>query len=313
MSFKRYRIRVVAEMVGLSENLLRVWERRYRIVEPTRGPSGYRTYSDDDVALLRRVKTLTAEGMAIGDIAHLLPGLREAVRDDASAPQNVVALPVANVAAWRARLLAAAHATQQDEVELVLDEAFARLRPLDVFEQVMVPVLREVGERWHEGRLSIAQEHLVTHAVRSRLVSVLEHLPRGVGPHALCAGFPDDEHEVGLLGAALRLREAGLRVTYLGARTPVPELLAVARTLAPEVVALSATRELPEAAFAQVLSAVCAGLPLGTAVLVGGRGAERFATLIERLGATLAHGGPVPLPEATLRPEAPLPAPGRGA
>ena len=60
-----------SERTGLSQDLLRVWERRYQAVEPTRGPGGHRTYSDADIARLRLLHAVTAAGRSIGQVARL--------------------------------------------------------------------------------------------------------------------------------------------------------------------------------------------------------------------------------------------------
>ncbi|HKP75269.1 MAG TPA: MerR family transcriptional regulator, partial [Longimicrobiaceae bacterium] len=62
-----YRIKRVAQVTGINPATLRAWERRYNLIEPGRTESGYRLYSDDDVAMLSRIKQLTAEGLTIGE------------------------------------------------------------------------------------------------------------------------------------------------------------------------------------------------------------------------------------------------------
>src|SRR5512147_1293992 len=66
-----YRINVAARSAGVSSQLLRAWERRYRLTAPTRTASGYRLYSDDDVAVLRGAKALVDQGRSISDVARL--------------------------------------------------------------------------------------------------------------------------------------------------------------------------------------------------------------------------------------------------
>ena len=57
----RHPIAVVTERTGLSQDLLRVWERRYRAVSPTRGPGGQRLYSDADIERLQLIQKLTTD------------------------------------------------------------------------------------------------------------------------------------------------------------------------------------------------------------------------------------------------------------
>jgi MerR family transcriptional regulator, light-induced transcriptional regulator len=81
-------IAVVAERTGLSQDVLRVWERRYGAVTPARSRGGKRFYSDADVERLTMLRAATRAGRAIGEIALLpTPALATLVADDASSPR----------------------------------------------------------------------------------------------------------------------------------------------------------------------------------------------------------------------------------
>lgn len=280
MGEPRFRISVVAEMVGISENLLRAWERRYKILQPQRTGAGYRTYTTRDVELLRRVKQLLAQGVAISEVVPMLPTLRRQAKRGREAVEGV------GVERWMQSILDAAKRDQQPEIVSVLDEAFATLSPVAVLEQLIVPLQRTVGELWHARQLSSAQEHLVTHAVRSRLLSLIQG--GALAPsrrHAVCACLPEEDHEIGLLGAALRFRDAGFRVTYLGARTPIDELAQLVKVLEPEVVALAQVHSIEEKQLRQALTVLHQAVHAGTRVIIGGAGAEAHAALVAELGA----------------------------
>ena len=279
-----FRISVVAEMVGLSENLLRAWERRYGILQPRRTESGYRGYTARDVELLRRVKQLVQQGVSISDVVPLLPELRREVKSER---EPAVTVDGNRVEQWKAGILGAAKRDQQAEIATVLDEAFAALSPISVLEQLIVPVQRAVGDLWHARELTAAQEHLVTHAVRTRLLSMIQGGSAGARRHVVCACLPEEDHEIGLLGAALRFRDAGFRVTYLGARTPVAELGELVKSLAPDVVALSQVHSIDKRQLRRVLTSLKDSSPARTKLAIGGAGAEAHAELVEGLGATL--------------------------
>src|SRR5512141_1141494 len=66
-----HRIHRVAKLTGLSKDVIRVWERRFGVLKPTRGANRYRNYSDEDVALLRYLKDQLDAGGSIGDLARL--------------------------------------------------------------------------------------------------------------------------------------------------------------------------------------------------------------------------------------------------
>lgn len=291
MAERTYRIHVAAELSGVRVELIRAWERRYGVLAPRRTPSGYRVYTDRDVTLLRRLKQLTEEGVSISEAATMLPQLLEELDAAPPVPEPVPQASATSLTAWRDEALAAAAALDQRRVSQVLNEVLAALTPLKAYEQVLVPLQREVGERWHAGAFSVAQEHLVTQEVRARLISLLHAAPDSGRRRVVLACFPEEQHELGLLGAALRMRHAGLAVTLLGQRTPAAEVGRLARELKAEFVGLSAVTDHGAQDFEDSLSRIVAGVPRGTPIWVGGEAARVHQDVCERLGVHLFASG----------------------
>lgn len=279
-----YRIGVVAERTGLSEEVIRAWERRYGVPTPQRTSKGYRVYTEADVALLMRLRELTREGMAIREAAALVPQLRREIAAGGHAGANGDRAPVER---FEAAILGAAAALDQEALERVLDEALAVLSPIQLYEQLVVRIEARIGERSQRGTPGLAEERLVTQAVRGRLLALLRGSPSGGRGHVVCACLPDEEHDVGLLGAALRFRHAGYRVTFLGARTPIDHLLHVATTLRASVIALGSVIDPGAARLRRLLTAVRDGAPAGARIVIGGAAAVRHAALCARLGAAV--------------------------
>jgi DNA-binding transcriptional MerR regulator/methylmalonyl-CoA mutase cobalamin-binding subunit len=290
MPDRTYRIHVAAELSGVRVELIRAWERRYGFPRPQRTPSGYRVYTQQDVALLKRLKQLTEEGVAIREAVKMLPQLQRQVAESGEAHGGEVS--ATSLEAWRAAVLSAAEAHDQLGVSAVLDEVLSALPPLKAFDEVLAPVLCQVGDRWHAGQLTVAQEHLVTQVVRARMVSLLHAAPENeAGRHAVLACFPEDQHEVGLLGLALRLRHAGLRVTLLGQRVPAEDLGKLVAHLRPDLVGLSAVMDHGAAAFEETLAQLLKALPPGIPVWVGGAAGSVHANICERLAVRAFRAG----------------------
>ncbi len=289
---RTFRIHIAAEMSGVSEGLIRAWERRYGVLKPRRTSSGYRSYTAQDIGILKRLKQLTEEGVAIAEAVKLLPQIRREVKDVGELPAPELKVPrPRQLAEWKTQVLDAAMHGDQAQVEALLDEGLAAMPPWEFFEQLLAPLLVEVGERWLAGTLSVAEEHLVTGPARHRLVALLQQAPRRARAHVLCACFPDEQHEVGLLGAALRFRHAGWRVTWLGQRTPTDQLARVAHTSRVDLVAVSAVVDEGPDAFRAHLAALQRALPAGLAVLVGGRAALQYEALVLEAGYRVARPG----------------------
>jgi methanogenic corrinoid protein MtbC1 len=162
-------------------------------------------------------------------------------------------------------------------------ESLSSLRRVD---EVLMPVLREVGERWARGEIGVADEHYATAFAREKLAAIFEELDAGSvgGPLALCAGLPAEEHELGLMAAALHLLDAGWRVIYLGVNVPLDEIGRVAAERRPAMICTSVMRPMGADEFHRLLLELRAAAPAGVEVVVGGSGIpDEFGSPPERV------------------------------
>jgi DNA-binding transcriptional MerR regulator len=260
-----YRIKTVAEMLGVPRNTLIAWERRLGVGEPNRSESGYRLYSEGDVALLRRVKGLVDQGLRIGEAWSIIQ--EERVRGDAAAPAPGV----------RDGLLEEVLAALLRFDRQAADEAASRLLMVPVERQlddVIFPMLFDVGQGWAAGEITIAQEHFVSGWCRERLMLLMNTIPappRGA-PEITCATPAGENHELGLLGVSIRLALRRFRVTWLGANVPANELVEHARVRLPFGVCLSLVQERSVTDLANFARDLRRRLPPGTRLAIGGRG-----------------------------------------
>lgn len=287
MKTRTYRIQRAAELSGLTADLIRAWERRYGILQPERTPGGYRVYTERDIHLLRRLKGLLSEGMAIGEAVQLVPQLSQELR----APPALGGEEGedARLGAWRQALIDVAERMDTVRAEILLDTVLGSLQPLTAVDEVIVPVLHEMGERWAAGTFSVAQEHVISQVLRSRLISLLHVAPSGMR-RAVVACFPEEQHEMGELVAALHLRHAGFQVTVLGQRTPTESVVHACQHLSPELVGISLIDDPGEAVLGAFLSEVRQAMPPGAVLWVGGAGAARHHALIAGAGVRRFEG-----------------------
>lgn len=260
-----YSVGVVARLSGLSPEVLRAWERRYRVVEPLRTEGGTRRYRPEDLERVRLVKRAVDAGHRVGRIARL-PA--DALRRLAGAAGQRREL---------APLLGALSDLADAEVRRLLALQLATLGPGRFARELVLPLVDEVGERWSRGRMGIASEHLLTGVLRSLLGAALQPGAAALlGPRLVLATPPGEPHELGLLVAALIALGAGANPLYLGPDLPVPELVGAARRTRAAVVGLSLVTVDPRSAGAS-LAALRRGLEPGVAVWLGGRGAAAVA------------------------------------
>jgi methanogenic corrinoid protein MtbC1 len=265
-------IAALARRTGVAPDTLRKWEQRYGILQPERTTGGQRRYSERVVARVEWLRARLAEGYRIGEAALLLG--KTDVTIARTADEHVGAI------------LDAARRDDVAEIATRLDQAFA-LHPLDtVLQEVIVPLLQEVGQSWQRGELSVAQEHLVSEAVRARLGHLVGDAGGGVRGVAVLACAPNERHEIGLMALAIALRNDGWQVAYVGADTPISDALDLAHRKSAAVLAISVA--MPERV-GELVEAMN-GVPHsnGVALVLGGRAAS--PELAKRIGAAYLDG-----------------------
>jgi DNA-binding transcriptional MerR regulator len=216
-----YRIRTVVELTGVPRNTLLAWERRYGVPSPERTDGGHRVYSEDDVRLLRELTALLERGHRISEAVALLRRTGEAARATGAQPIEQLREDL------REALLLFDRA-EADEIHHLANRFPIRR----VIDDVLLPVLADIGDGWHAGDVSIAQEHFASAFIREQLITMLHRLESGPlgGPVAVCAGFPGETHEIPLIAVAVKLALRGWRIVYLGVSLPLEELARVLNT-----------------------------------------------------------------------------------
>jgi methanogenic corrinoid protein MtbC1 len=265
-------IAALAQRTGVAPDTLRKWEQRYSILQPTRTAGGQRRYSERDVARVEWLRARLDEGYRIGEAASLLGTI--GVEPARSARDHLKAI------------VRALDDGDPAEIGVRLDQAFALLGVDDTLSSVLQPLLEEVGDRWVRGELTVAEEHLVSEAVRSRLGHLLADSGGGVRGIVVLACAPGERHELGLMMAALALRRDGWKIVYLGADTPVRDAFSLAEKLSANVVGLSVAMEAHRTALEKEVGKTKP--PTGLRLVVGGAAANR--SLARRLGAVHAGG-----------------------
>lgn len=231
-----YSIKAAAQATGLTVETLRAWERRYAAVVPIRDRAGRRTYRPDDLVRLRRLRDAAAQGHRIGDLVRLSNDqLTELLAGIAA-----LAGPPADSNAFVERVLSAAARYRANACEQPLTMAVALLPPLQLIGDVLHPLLREVGERWHRGEFSIAQERLISAGVRRHLSAALDAYARNArGAGMVFATLAGERHDLGLMMCATLCASRGHAIHFLGADLPAAEIGRYARNVSAQVVALS--------------------------------------------------------------------------
>lgn len=280
----RHPIGVAAERTGLTADVIRAWERRYGAVEPARDDGGQRLYTDAEVERLRLLHRATAAGRSIGQVAELgTEALAELVRGDeaARAERRPEAADVGD-------LLGRAKSLDGPGLEAALRRSLMVEGLAGFAERVAAPLLHRLGEGWHAGEVTPAQEHVASGAIARVLTSVREG--RGAGPTAVVGTLSGERHEVGALLAAAAAELAGWRVVYLGADLPPEELVAAAEATDALAVCASVVYSPSSAEVQARFRQLRARLPDRVEVYAGGAGAAALKEELELFGVRCPDG-----------------------
>ncbi|MBK8796480.1 MAG: MerR family transcriptional regulator [Anaerolineales bacterium] len=207
-----YNIKAVVQSTSISPSTLRAWERRYNMCKPQRSESGYRLYSDRDVAVIRWLKAQVDAGMSISQAVSWLQSLTDQAAPDEQttlpdptgravetpAPTALSRLELEDFSRFQERVLLGLLNYNEDGAESALAHAFTLYPVEHVGEHIIMPVLVEIGERWHRGELSITREHYATNYLMQRLAAILRTVPNAtVRPIIWVGCAPGELHEIG--------------------------------------------------------------------------------------------------------------------
>ena len=223
----------LSKMVGVSERLLRIWEVRYGLMRPTRTEDGSRHYSFEDQGRVMGMFAYISEGMTREEAA--LKSIAESSSGDS-----------VQLKSWTMNFEEAYQLLQEsldyyDEAaaQAILDGFFANFTLETIFREVFLSYLRQVGERWEAGMLSIGQEHFASNIFRGRLSELARDWAEGDGPIAILACPPGEIHEFGLMISGIMLHRSGWTIRYFGSSTPLNDVIDLAARSRPELFVLS--------------------------------------------------------------------------
>lgn len=297
----RHPINYVAKRTGLSTHVIRVWERRYGAVKPVRTETNRRLYSDADIDRLRLLRAVTEAGHSIGHIAALSDEELWALAAASSVLPARIATGIptpepgefqavtASAADFLGRCQEAVGAMDGRALESALLEASLSLNQFRLLDELVGPLMRWVGEQWHDGHLRVAHEHLASAIVRTFLSNVrAAYSQNGTAPVLLVATPSGQYHEIGAeLAAALAAME-GWHEVYFGPNLPVQEIANAARESRARLVALGISYIADRPSLLREIQELRRFLPESVPLVLGGAAATEHREAFERMGAYCA-------------------------
>ncbi|MEJ6571710.1 MAG: MerR family transcriptional regulator [Akkermansiaceae bacterium] len=281
-------IKAATILTGLSAHVIRVWEKRYAAVTPQRTETNRRLYTDDDISRLQTLSKLTKKGYTIGHIATLqdaeLEGLFDTIAASDTDPQ------VTAVAGQVSHLIQATASAirnfDQATLDRIFDEASLTLGYSGLLELVVIPVIQQVGEDWHNGSLTSAGEHAATSFIMQYLTNSVRSFTTEDSAPVLVVTTPAGQlHELGAFIGSCQARRSGWKIVYLGPSLPADEIAhAVNRTNASALL-LSIVYPIDDPRISTELKRLRDKSPKDLPILVGGSGILSYRQSLQDIDA----------------------------
>lgn len=292
-------IQLASKLSGLSQHVIRIWERRYSALSPSRTGTNRRMYCDEAVKRLKLLKILTENGHRIGGVARLSTAeLEELAQGTVPVARPLSALPADPTALVPAEVptsqsppmepaqfiddaIAASKRYDCEGLRQVLLLARMQLGQRGMLHQVICPLLIQIGNNWRDGQLRASHEHIATAIIRELLLTPVPGSQTPLHAPELVVATPAGEvHELGALIVAASARDLGWYVTYLGPNLPVEEIAACAIARHATAVALSVVYPEGCSIIVEKLRRMRELLPSAMRLIVGGRAAESYRAVL---------------------------------
>lgn len=227
-----YSIRDLEKLTGIKAHTIRIWEQRYRLIEPARTDTNIRYYTDENLRHLFNIALLNRNGFKISKLAkmrqeEIANRVAEIAENNGSQNAQIDALTLAMI----------------DLDELGFEHVFSSYVWEHGFERTMLeliyPFLDKLNVLWLTNSISPAHEKFVGNLIRRKLMSAIDkesaQLPKDAKTFVLYT--PENEsQELTLLFVQYLLRSRQLKVVYLGASTSLNDLRDACQPLRPDFV-----------------------------------------------------------------------------
>ncbi|MEO8595466.1 MAG: MerR family transcriptional regulator [Candidatus Solibacter sp.] len=275
----QYPIRAASQLTGLPVDTLRAWERRYQAVNPSRAGRG-RLYSEADIRRLLLLRRAVDGGHAIGQVASLSDGALEELHLAGTTAQKERPGADRGVSLDLEPILTAIQAFDYSATNEELGRLALLLTPRELVHQAVLPLMRLAGENWEKGLFQIAHEHLLSACVRNLFGGVVRRQATRNGRRGILITTPSGEqHEFGILAAAMIAVAHQFQVAYLGPNLPVNQILFAAQNLAPRAVVLGIMAMNATPAVRADVELLGRELPTGVELWIGGSGGRKVVDL----------------------------------
>jgi DNA-binding transcriptional MerR regulator len=215
----QYSIKELEKLSGIRAHTIRIWEKRYSIIEPQRTSTNIRFYSDEDLKRIINVSVLNTHGVKISKIAQM--SLEEVA-------QKVLGLSKENeeTNVYIDQLIIAMVDLEEEQFDKILTTISKKVGLTKTITEYIYPFMEKIGILWQTGTITPAHEHFISNLIRQKIIASISALPIPSNKSKKALLFlPEGElHEIGLLFSHYLTRLQGFKTLYLGQSVPYSDL-----------------------------------------------------------------------------------------
>lgn len=262
-----YSIKDLEKLTGIKAHTIRIWEKRYGLINPERTDTNIRTYSDTELKKLLNTAILNNHGIKISKIAKLNAEdvnseLTRIVESDTKFETQIDSLVVAMVDLDRRKF------------EKILGDCNLKMGFEDTCIKVLYPFLQKVGLMWQTDSINPAQEHFISNLIRQKLFVAIDELydPDLDGKPKVVMALPEGEmHELGLLFYRYLMEKRGYNTIYLGQSVPFEDLVQTAKAHKAEFLVTAFVASIPIENIQAYTSSLAKRIPNVQIIATGGQ------------------------------------------
>lgn len=226
----RYSIKDLEQITGIKAHTIRVWERRYSIIQPERTKTNIRFYSDQDLKRLLNISMLNSSGIKISRLAEM---------DNIDIETSVLELSKSNNIEDTSinQLILATVNFDENLFESILNRCVLEKGMEETTTQILFPFFQRIGVLWQVGTISPAQEHFISNLIRQKLFTAIDSISITTKENSKKIIFflkEDELHEISILFYNYIAKKNGIKTLYLGQNLPFKDIQKVVNDYKPD-------------------------------------------------------------------------------
>ncbi|MGE5395346.1 MAG: MerR family transcriptional regulator [Candidatus Saccharibacteria bacterium] len=214
----RYSIKDLEFLSGIKAHTIRIWEKRYQLLDPERSDTNIRYYSNEDVKRILNVAMLVKNGYKISNVASFdnIKLQSEVLRQNRNLSD-----PEKNID----RLILHTVNLDLQGFEVLISKIIEENGFSKAVQNIIFPFFERIGVLWQAGSIFVTHEHFVSNLVRKHLIVEASRFDNLSSDKSMLFFLPEDEmHELGLLFLNYLAACNGYRCIYLGQNVPFDDL-----------------------------------------------------------------------------------------